>query len=50
MTADGQRFLMVKRLDREAAREVLKRDYYGDRVNVVLNWSKELKQMVPSNN
>jgi len=36
---DGQRFVMVKRIDREAA---------PAQINVVLNWQEELKRLVPT--
>ncbi len=39
VTADGQRFLMVKPRTEEEGREVV----------VVLNWSEELKQRMESN-
>jgi hypothetical protein len=36
---DGQRFVMVKRIDREAA---------PAQINVVINWFDELKRLVPT--
>jgi hypothetical protein len=41
VSRDGQRFLMLKRVDQE--REPL------TQINVVLNWSEELKRRVPTN-
>ncbi len=41
---------MVKPMEREARFELEKEGYCGDRVNVVLNWSEELKRLVPNEN
>ena len=35
---DGQRFLMIEELDTEESRP---------RINVILNWTEELKRLVP---
>ncbi len=43
---DGQRFLMIQRdPDRVRAREDA---FFGREVNIVLNWSEELKRLVPT--
>ena len=39
VSADGQRFLMLKPVEQEAA---------PTQINVVLNWFEELKQKVPT--
>jgi serine/threonine-protein kinase len=39
ISADGQRFLMVKPVDQEEAART--------QINVVLNWTEELKRLVP---
>jgi serine/threonine-protein kinase len=39
VTADGQRFVMIKRPDESAPQQV----------NVILNWFEELKRLVPTN-
>ena len=39
VSPDGQRFLMVKETDRAAS---------NAQINVVLNWSEELKRRVPA--
>jgi Tol biopolymer transport system component len=41
VTADGQRFLMIKKSERESAAPT--------QINVVLNWFEELKRRVPAN-
>ena len=41
VTRDGQRFLMIKK-DKETA--------LAERIHVVLNWSEELKRLVPTEN
>ncbi len=38
VSADGQRFLMIKEEQQEA----------GTQINVVLNWFEELKRLVPT--
>jgi Tol biopolymer transport system component len=41
VTADGQRFLMLKPVEPEAA---------PTQINIVLNWTEELKRLVPTGN
>jgi serine/threonine-protein kinase len=41
VSPDGQRFLMLKRVDQGRERPA--------QINVVLNWSEELKRLVPAN-
>ncbi len=40
VTPDGQRFLMVQAAEQEAG---------ASQINIVLNWTEELKRLVPTN-
>ena len=40
VAADGQRFLMLKRVDSSPSRDI----------HIVLNWHEELKRLVPPDN
>ena len=46
VSADRQHFLMIRQPEKGPWAEGLE-EFYGDRVNVVLNWFEELKRMVP---
>ena len=43
---DGQRFLMVSR--NQAEEQAMRRDYFGRKVQIVLNWSEELRHLAAS--
>ena len=45
VTPDGQHFLMVSQ--NWAQKQAMWRDYFGRKVNIVLNWSEELRQLAP---
>ena len=47
VSADGKRFLMIRQPEKNPWGSGLE-EFYGDRVNVVLNWFEELKRMVPT--
>ena len=49
VTPDGQRFLMVKLMERGEREAIRNKDYFGNRVSIVLNWFEELKRTVPTN-
>ena len=48
VTQDGQRFLMVKTMEREEFETIPNEQYYGDKVSIVLNWFEELKRLMPT--
>ena len=46
VTPDGQRFLIVSR--NAAQDQTMWREYFGEKMSVVLNWSEELRRLAPS--
>ena len=46
VTSDGQRFLVIQK--DEAARLAMEREFFRNKVSVVLNWSEELRRLAPS--
>ena len=47
VTPDGQRFLMVQRLEDDDVRQISEQ-YLGNRINLVSNWFEELTRLVPT--
>ena len=47
VSPDGQRFLMIQ-VEPQEEQNAIRADYFGNKVNIVLNWFEELKRLVPA--
>ena len=47
VTPNGQRFVMAQQMDLEELIAKYSEQYFGRKISVVLNWTEELKRMVP---